>query len=366
MTALKSIKLFGLLSFLFIGTSAFAQSKEEKAKTIGWKAIELMDQGKLDESIKLLKEAKKLDPKNYDWPYEIALAYYMKGEYSKTIKILEKLKKHENVTERLFQLLGNAYDVNGKPEKAFKAYNEGLELFPNSGMIYLEKGNVYYGRGMKDEALPFYEKGIEVDPTFPSNYYRATLIHLNSKDAVWGMIYGEIFMNLESGSKRTAEISELLYETYRNRIRIKNDTSAEITFSTNVVIELNMEDLKDFSKFKMPFGLMAYEPTMLLAVIGIQSINLNSLDTIRSKFLDQYYQFGHNKTYPNVLFEYQKKVKEAGHMEAYNHWILMKGDPAAFEKWQTANKAKWESFEAWFDDNRLVLDEEHKFYRKQY
>lgn len=41
---------------------------------------------------------------------------------------------------------------------------------------------------------------------------------------------------------------------------------------------------------------------------------------------------GHDKEYPNILFSFQKQVKDAGHIEAYNHWILMKGDEEAFQK----------------------------------
>ena len=52
-----------------------------------------MDEGKLDESIKLLEESQKLDPENYMYPYEIAYAYVQKKKYEKAIKILNNVKK---------------------------------------------------------------------------------------------------------------------------------------------------------------------------------------------------------------------------------------------------------------------------------
>jgi hypothetical protein len=66
------------------------------------------------------------------------------------------------------------------------------------------------------------------------------------------------------------------------------------------------------------------------------------------------------------LFNYQKKVKDAGHIEAYNHWILMKGNEDGFEKWHSENEEKWDNFVKWFTDNGLKIDEKNKFFREQY
>ena len=57
-------------------------------------------------------------------------------------------------------------------------------------------------------------------------------------------------------------------------------------------------------------------------------------------------------------------MKDAGHMEAYNYWILMKGDNYEFMNWQLADKDKWEAFIEWFSANPLKLDSENKFTRQ--
>jgi hypothetical protein len=101
-------------------------------------------------------------------------------------------------------------------------------------------------------------------------------------------------------------------------------------------------------------------------MLSTKSIDIHSLDNIRSEFIDNYFKNGHDKTYPNILFSYQKKVKDTGHLEAYNHWILMKGDQAGFDKWQSENKDKWERFIQWFGDNGLKINDTNKFYREQY
>jgi tetratricopeptide (TPR) repeat protein len=360
----KIIKTIALVLFIIIGKNTYGQTDKEKALEKAHMAIELMDKGEFEESILLLEEAQKLDPDRLDYPYEMAYAYYLMEDYEEVIKILENNIDHKDVNERLFQLLGNSYDLIGETDKAFESYDAGLEKFPNSGMMYLEKGNVYWGKEEYGKALPFYEKGIEIDPGFPSNYYRATILYCRTTEEVWGMIYGEIFMNLERNSQRTKEISKLLFDTYKSEINFTSDTSYTVSFSKNASI--NIADINNPEKMKLPFGIGIYEPNLMMSMIYEKSIDLNSLDRIRKNFVESYFINGNDKKYPNVLFDYQNKVMKAGHLEAYNHWILMQGDLDGFDAWFELNKDKWDAFVEWFTKNGLVLNESNKFYSGQY
>ena len=361
---MKNIITLSTILFLFATTQlAFSQSDKEKALAKGREAIKLMDQGKIDESIKLLEEAQKLDPDMFDYPYELALANYMKKNYKGAIKILEKNKNHKNVSDLLYQLLGNSYDLSGDSKKAFEAYDEGLKKFPNSGKLYLEKGNVHWNKKEYEAALPYYEKGIEVEPKYPSNYYRAALIYCSTTEEVWGMIYGEIFMNLERNSKRTAEISKLLYDTYKSEIKITSDSSMSISFCQSMI--MSVDALKNPDKIKLPFC-MVFEPVLIMSAALEKSIDINSLDRIRSNFISNYFDNGHDKNYPNVLFSYMQKVEEEGHLESYNHWILMKGDEDAFDKWHAEHKDEWDAFIKWFGANGMKVSESNKFFKAQY
>jgi tetratricopeptide (TPR) repeat protein len=358
-----TIKIAGLLLFLLTGQIAFGQDNKEKALEKGLEAIQLMDEGKFDESIKLLKQAQKLDPKRYDYPYEMAYAHYAQGDFKGAIKILEKLSDHKDVTDRLFQLLGNAYDVIDNSEKAFEVYDAGLEKFPNSGALYLEKGNVYWGKEEYAEAIPYYEKGIEVDPGFASNYYRAARIYLNSTEEIWGMIYGELFMNIERNTARTAEISEMLFATYESEISFTSDSSIAVSFCQSMT--MSIDALSDGKEMVLPFC-MIYEPTLLIGIVFEKSLDINSLDRIRNGFIENYFKMGHNKTHPNILFDYQNEILKAGHLASYNHWVLMKGDEDKFDIWVEENEEKWTEFVTWFTDNGLKVNDSNKFYSGQY
>ena len=69
---MTTIRTIGLLLLFATGQIAYGQNNKEKALAKGQEAIKLMDNGKLDESIKLLEEAQKLDPDRFDYPYEKA------------------------------------------------------------------------------------------------------------------------------------------------------------------------------------------------------------------------------------------------------------------------------------------------------
>ena len=323
-----------------------------------------MDQGKLEEGLKLMEEAHKLDPDFLTYEYEIGYAYYSMKEYKKAIKTLEKLTRREDVVDNVFQLIGNSYDNLGEKEKARKAYEDGLEKFPNSGALYLEYGILELSLKQYDNAISRFEKGVEVEPKFSSNYYWLARLFCSSTEEVWGMIYGEIFLNLEPEGRRNSEISKLLYDKYKSEIKFTSDTSMTVSFSKNSSISL--ESLKDPSKMKLPYGMSVYEPGIMVSLINIKSINLTTLNTVRQNFVDNYFSGTTARDYPNSLFTYQKKVKDAGHMEAYNYWILRKGETVSFDSWQYSHKELWTNFMSWLEQNRYSPTAEDKFVRTQY
>jgi len=357
--------IFALLVFaISISTSTFGETEKQKAHDLGMQAIKVMDAGKIEEAITLLEEAKELDSENINYPYEIAYAHYLNKDYKKAIDILKELTKHPQSTARIYQMLGNACDMDGDREKASKVYDLGLKKFPKSGILYVERGGMEYVKENDKGALEYYEKGIQVDPKFPSNYYWASKLYLSSTEKVWGMLYGEIFMNLERGSKRTAEISKLLYDTYKSQIKFKSEDSYSVDFSRNSTILVKSGD--DPKKMKLPFEIGVYEPVLATSIAGEKSINLDALHRIREKFLESYYSRDFQKNYPNVLFDYQRKIKSSGHLEAYNHWLLMKGDEEAFDQWVSGKDEVFEKFATWLGENPIGIDSENKFHRSQY
>jgi len=352
-----------LFLFLFAVQFSYAQTDKEKAMNNVKQALYLQEHGKLNEAIPLLEEAAKFDPGNATISYELAIGYYTDSNYNKAKDILEKLVNHKDVFSSVYQLLGNTYDKLGDVNKCIATYFDGIKKFPAAGELYLEVGIMYLSRKEYNEALAYYEKGIQLNPSFASNYYWAAKIYCNSDEAVWGMIYGELFLNLERNSNRTDEISKLLFDTYKKKIRFPRDSMFQVNFSKpgNYVVFDTAKNKK-----KTPFVKAVYEPTLMLALLNEKNIDLNSLSRIRKYFIESYFHNSTYQTYPNALFDFQYRVVKAGHWDAYSRWILFKGDEAAGNVWVNANKQKWDNFVKWYTKNQLLLDSNYKFYRAQY
>lgn len=367
-----------VISCLTVSVANAQTTDKEKALAKKNEAIKLMDEGKLAESIALLEEARKLDPAEPEIVYEMALAQYQQKNFEGAMKLLKELVKKKQATGRVYAMMGNALDEMGKPEKAIDIYDEGIKKFPEEGNLYLERGVMELRRNDHHAALGFFEKGIQAAPMYPSNYYRAAKIFFDSDQEVWGMIYGEIFMNIERGSKRTEEISKLLYYTYKGEIKFGTDTSASVSFAkqnNTIYLDASQSKKKQVSSLASAlaeqvmasmgnsFANGAYEMTLVKSIIGEKMINLESLNRIRTRFLDIYAQDGRDTSYPVVLFDFQRKVKEAGYLGAYNYWILGWGDEKVFEEWRGEHRQEWTDFMKWFKENRINITGANAFVR---
>lgn len=353
-----------LLSVIFFQTIQ-AQTNNDKIE----EAIQLMESGNIGESIILLNEVLKEEPDSYVAGYELGYAYYLKKDYKEAIKIMKKLEKHKDVNHLLYGMIGNAYDELGESKKALKTYDDALKKFPEKGILYLNKGVTLMRQEDYNGALAIFEKGIEADPIFPSNYYwAAKMFNLDTEEKNWGMIYGEIFMNLERNSRRTQEISKLLYDTYKNNITIVNDTSVALSFTKKEqTIYLDKKKSGDaaylLKALSQAYNSSVYDSVMKEAVLPApKEIDLTSLNTIRNKFVTIYTE-KYGESDPNVLFTFQKEIQALGLMNAYNHWILMQGDLDAFDEWHAENQQEWDRFVNWFTANPIQITHDNKFVR---
>ena len=361
MKNLLTITILFCLTFNLFGQ----KDNKTEAYEIASEAIKIMDSGDYKKSIEMLNKSKELDKENYIYPYEIGYAYILLKDYKSAIKTLKGVIKYKNLSPECYTLLGNAYDYNKQPKKAIEIYNEGLITFPKSGRLYFELGIVQEVLKEYNNALSSWENGIAVTPTYPSNYHSASIYYCSyTTEKIWGLMYGELFMNIERGSVKTSEISKLLYETYKAAITIESQTEARVDFSKS----MQMSIPKDGEEIKLPFE-FPYASMMLLATtseLDKKELGIESFNKIRTLFITNWYENEQNIKYPNILFDWHKTLIELGYFESYNYWLLMKGNQDEFDKWASKNKLKYERFIEWFSENPLEITNEINFHRLQY
>jgi hypothetical protein len=169
-------------------------------------------------------------------------------------------------------------------------------------------------------------------------------------------------MNLERTTDRNQEMSRYIGATYYNQIEFSGDS---LVFG-GLCSEVSMQTGKDSVNKNFEFDRQVYQPLLLYSLKDIKEINLHTLHILRSQFLENYFEMDLDEEYPIVLFTYQKKVKEAGHLEAYNYWTLREGNPMEFEEWRQSNLEKLNRFIEWYAANPMIVNQRNLFFRSQF
>ncbi len=356
--------------FFKVGQSyAQTPSKQQQAYESGKAAIALIDKKQdYTRALALLETAAKLDPTNSAYPYEIAYVYYRQKEYQKTIKILQKLINKYQPRQEYYRLIGNAYDMLEQHKKSQKIYLEGLKHFPDGGIFYLELGGLAYRSGNTDMAVDYWEDGIKNAPQFASNYYWCAKLYCHSSEKIWGVIYGELFLNIEPDTKRSLEISQLMYKTYEEAMHLEPSANW-LSLSKRARIFLLLEDVYNV---EVPFQ-VAYELSLSAGLDSlatnnqtVSQANIALMHTLRNEFTKVWYNKTYHEEYTNVLFDWHKDLIAAGHFEAYNYWLLRKGNSQEFSNWFDNNNKAFQAFVKWIEKNAFEPNNKHLFYKKQY
>lgn len=313
------------LSFLFaclvIAGISFAQDQD--AKTLHETARTFQRQGDYANAVLVLNRALEKQPNDLDMLKDLAFTYYLQRNYVKALEVARPLPERADADVQTFQILGMVYKALEQRKDCEKLYKAGLKKFPNSGMLYNEYGEMLWTK-QDYTAIKYWEKGIEVDPNFSGNYYNAAKHYYMSYDKVWSIVYGEIFVNLESYSKRTAEIKNLLLDGYKKLFSEPN--------------LLNKQD--DKNPFVATFlNVMAKEAAQVPPGITPENLTL-----LRSRFILEWFENQAEK-FPFRLFDYQRQLLKEGMFDAYNQWIFGAAQNlAAFQNWTTTHSAAYNQF----------------------
>lgn len=288
---------------------------------------------------KIIKENPQFTPAIKD----LCFTYILRKDYVNAHNTISPLIQKDDVDEETYQLMGMVYKSLDEFKKAEKMYKAALKKFPNSGTLYNEYGEMYAANSQPLAAIKMWEKGIEVDANYSGNYYNAAKYYINSKDKIWSIIYGEIFLNLESYSRRTAEIKSVLYNSYKKFYSLPETYKDQNT--NNKFVKLMLDELANFSS-------------------KVQSTNLTTsqLIEIRKKIAENWENLYKNE-YPFRLFQYHIQLIKDNNFEAYNHWLFGEiVSNESFEEWQKNNPEKLQNFET-FQRGRVFKLPEGEYYQ---
>lgn len=310
--------LFAVLLTLSLSLPSAAQEPPaELAKTF-------MREGDYTNAILILNKAVEQQNNNTQLKKDLAFAYYMNREYSRAQAVIKPITEGKEADIQGYQLLGMVYKATEERKEAEKMYKAALKKFPNSAVLHNEYGEMLWSRKDFPQAAEHWEKGIRSDPNYPGNYYNAAKYYYLTADKVWGLVYGEIFINLESFSRRTPEIKSLLLEGYK-----KLFTDADIMKNQNT---------------KNEFATAYLETMQRQAQTVATGVTPDALSALRTRFiLDWFNKYG--EKFPYRLFDHHKQLAKEGMFDAYNQWIFAAASNlSAFQQWIATHNEAYEKF----------------------
>ena len=314
---MKKCILSFLLSCLVIITNAQEQDPKEAAKTF-------IRSGDYTNAIGVLNRALQKDPNNLEMQKDLAFAYYLHRDYAKALEIAKGFPARKDVDVQAYQILGMAYKAVEKRKDAEQMYEAALKKFPMSGPLYNEYGELLWAKKDFAIAAKTWEKGIETDPNYPGNYYNVAKFYFYSVDKIWGLIYGEMFVNLESYSQRTVEIKTLVLEGYKKLF--SEDNMVKHQNMKNEFVKSVIETLSKHS-----------------AAINI-GITTETLTALRTKFILDWYEKNAAR-FPFRLFDLHRQLLKNGMFDAYNQWLFGAAENLmAYQTWVSSHTEENDEF----------------------
>lgn len=318
------------ISFLFFTQFALAQQTVQQLRET---AMVFQRQQDYSNAIMVLAKALEMEPGNVDVLKDVAFTYYLSGDYAKAAQRILPLTELESADEQVFQVAGTVFKELEDFKTAERLYKKGLKKFDASGALYSEFGELYWIQQKPVEAITQWETGIKIDPSHSGNYYHAAKFYFAAGDKSRSIVYGEIFVNLESYSVRSAEIKILLLESYK-RIYMPGDAKKYYVKST--------------SPFEMDFLTIMSKQNEL----SLHGITPETLLIIRSRFLLDWFNAYENK-YAFHLFDHMRYLMREGMFEAYNQWLFgPASDPNAYQNWIRTHEDEYLAFSS-FQRNKL-------------
>ena len=336
------MKIF--FSFLVILAGSFAAiAQPDDTKALHETAKKFMSSGDFDNAIIVLGRALQQDPKNLEINKDMVLSYFFKRDYVKALDGVKTLIDRNDADVPVYQIAGNVYKALEEVKECEKLYKKGLNKFPKSGPLYSEYGELLWA--VKDfSAIQQWETGIKTDPAYSGNYYNAALFYFYAKDKVWSLLYGEIFVNMESLGERGAAMKQLLLQGYKEKL-----------FTDADIMKGEEKNKSEFAKtFLLGMGKQAS--------LANKGITTETLTMIRTRFILDWYVNNAAK-YPFRLFDYHRQLLTEGMFDAYNQWLFGPSENlAAYDNWTKTHAEEYNGFNA-FQRSRVFKMPQGQYYQ---
>ncbi|NQW29411.1 MAG: hypothetical protein HQ472_02725 [Ignavibacteria bacterium] len=339
-------------SFVAGSVNLVAQRKNDPLSVQVREAIDFMDRNLPDAAIDAWDKVIAMAPKYIPYQYERIICNVMAKRYANAIELLKPIYRDTSLFDRGYQLIGNCYDYLQMNDSAMIFYDMGLGAFPNSGRLHYEKGAAAFIDKRVVEALDWWKKGTLVEPSFATNYYWLAKTYAETSNKIFSAFYAEAFLNLESASVRTREISSLCFKVWKQAIRPGHPDDPINFCSDELLSEISPEGpsaMNFYTAFEYNIALAAFH--LAPASGTYTNVTVSDLVDIRTMFIKGWKGAGLDTVYANDLLAWNVHLNDEGRFQEYLWWLYSYGDVKEMNDYFKANEQKYDTFLAWFGSN---------------
>lgn len=304
-------KVIGAIFWLLLMGTARGQDLSLREWQL--RALDFNNRGDHTNAVIVLQQGLKQHPHALVLQKDLTTSLLLKRDFAGARQLALSLVERPDADEACFQLGGNALKALEEVKECEKLYAKGIKKFPKSGPLHSEMGELLWS--FKDKrAITYWEEGIQADPNYSGNYYNAALYYSKTEWRWRTVLYGEIYVNMESRSERALVIKKLLWETYQQKIMSPTAATA---------VKLS------------PFETAVATTFDKASIVMAQGLSTETLTMARTRFvLDWFKQYG--ERYPFRLFDHHQQLLKAGLFEAYDQWLFGEADnKPRFMQWKS-------------------------------
>ncbi|NDF99169.1 MAG: hypothetical protein EB101_09650 [Chitinophagia bacterium] len=288
------------------------------------RALDFNNRGDHANAVIVLQQGLKQYPNALLLQKDLTTSLLLKRDFAGARLLALSLAERPDADEACFQLGGNALKALEEVKECEKLYAKGIKKFPKSGPLHSEMGELLWSSKDK-RAITYWEEGIRVDPNYAGNYYNAALYYSKTESLWRTLLYGEVYVNMESKSERAPVVKKLLWDTYQQQIM---KAAAPTTVKGS------------------PFETAVAATFAKASTVMVQGLSRETLTMARTRFvLDWFKQYG--ERYPCRLFDHHQQLLKAGLFEAYDQWLFGEAEnKTRFDQWKTSNVEDYSKLES--------------------
>ncbi len=285
-------------------------------------AQEYMVRADYNDAITTYKQAILLAPGKTVLYKELGNVLYLSGKYKEAEQTLTPVCAKSGADASCFQMLAASEAAQGKNKEGLSTLKDGLKRFSSSGLLYHEQGNILFHENKKEAAVNAWLNGIAKEPAYAPNYYEATITYLGASKTIWGLLYGEMYLDMPHDTTNDSLLKGKLFTGYKKMFD---------GFAT---------DAPQYGKSQTSKPAKSFEEAVLqtysqLTPVVSDGITTENLTMVRTRFLMDWFSTYGNK-YPFSLFAYQDTLIKYGRFDIWNEWIFGKTESETeYNAWNT-------------------------------